>query len=166
VVFIREIAPRRAVAMIANRLYNENYLTRPMRSLIATARPELSVGDRIEYSWRSNRCQPHGQPRSDWNRLSGRVAGPLALPQPGSLEEFIAEHYWGYARGHDGRTREYRVLHPPWRVAPASDVVWDCDAAATYDGPFAAHLAVQPSNAFIADGSAVQLFRGRPIEGS
>ncbi len=37
VVFVREIVPRRAVAMIANLLYYENYITRPMCSTITTA---------------------------------------------------------------------------------------------------------------------------------
>src|SRR5215475_11623783 len=32
VVFAREIVPRRAVSVVANRLYNESYVTRPMRS--------------------------------------------------------------------------------------------------------------------------------------
>jgi hypothetical protein len=82
------------------------------------------------------------------------------------LDEFIVEHYWGYVRGRDGSTHEYRVMHPPWRLAPAEDVVWDCDLTATYGSPWAEYLAVAPANAVIADGSAVQVFRGRHVEGS
>jgi hypothetical protein len=87
----------------------------------------------------------------------------LQLPAPGSFEEYIVENYWGYVRGRDGRSREYRVLHEPWRVAPVDEVEWDCHLAATYDPPFAEYLAEKPASALVADGSAIQLFRGRCI---
>jgi uncharacterized protein YqjF (DUF2071 family) len=174
VVFVREIVPRRAVAVIANRLYYENYITRPIRSSITMAGSELSVGDTVEYAWspcsrplrgRTHRGQLQGgaQLPADWSRLAGRVAAPLALPPAGSLENFIVEHYWGYSRGRDGRTREYRVAHPPWRVAAADNIAWECDVAATYDGPFCELLSVPPASAIIADGSAIQVFRGRIV---
>ena len=53
VVFIREIVPRRAVAIVANRLYNENYVTRPMRSEIKMSGVDLQQGDMLEYAWRT-----------------------------------------------------------------------------------------------------------------
>jgi uncharacterized protein len=157
VVFIREIVPRRAVAIVANRLYNENYVTRPMRSEIAMATTELQQGDSLEYAWRT-RTENRGH---RWNLIAARVAEPLTAPRAGSLEEFIIEHYWGYVRGRDGCTHEYRVEHPTWRVAKTEDAVWDCDLPATYDLPFAEFLTVPPASAIIADGSAVQVFRGR-----
>src|SRR5215475_14429608 len=43
VVFAREIVPRRAVAILANRLYNENYVTRPIRAENQLAGRELSL---------------------------------------------------------------------------------------------------------------------------
>jgi uncharacterized protein YqjF (DUF2071 family) len=163
VVFVREIVPRRAVAVVANRLYYENYITRPMRSQIAIAGAELRVGDTVEYAWSSAGRRRKGECPFDSNRLAGRVAAPLAVPPAGSLDAFIVEHYWGYARGRDGVTREYRVAHPPWRVAAADDVTWACDVAATYAGPFAEFLSVPPVNAIVADGSAIQVFRGRCV---
>jgi uncharacterized protein YqjF (DUF2071 family) len=157
VVFIREIVPRRAVAFVANRFYNENYVTRPMRSEIKMSGADLQQGDSLNYAW----CTRSGERGQKWNQLAARVAGPLAVPPAGSLEEFIIEHYWGYVRGRDGCTHEYKVVHPTWRVAPADGVIWDCDLSATYDMPFAEFLTSQPASALIADGSAVQVFRGR-----
>lgn len=158
VIFVREIVPRRAVSFVANRLYYENYITRPMRHAINVAGSELGAGDTLGYSWNSgSRTSAH------WNRLAARVATPLALPQPGSLDEFIIEHYWGYSRGRDGRAHEYRVAHPPWRVAAADRITWDCDLAATYDVPFAEYLAVPPASALVAEGSAIEVFRGRRV---
>jgi uncharacterized protein YqjF (DUF2071 family) len=188
VVFVKEIAPRRAVGLAANWLYNENYITRPMRADIHIADTRLSPGDKIEYAWQTKnipfpsreacreqrragqgkgpkrsrtRRSRQGAPR--WNRLAACIAEPLALPKPGSFEEFIIDNYWGYVRGRDGCTREYRVLHGPWQVATADRVEWDCDVGATYDAPFAELLLSPPVSAFIADGSAIELFRGRCI---
>jgi uncharacterized protein len=185
VVFVKEIAPRRAIGLTANWLYNENYITRPMRAGHHIANTHLSAGDRLEYAWRSRTIPLHfregpvegstklplpfreGSTRRAhsgyWNHLSARIAAPLQLPKRGSFEEFIIENYWGYVRGRDGHTREYQVLHDPWRVAPADEVEWNCDLAATYDPPFAEYLAAPPASALVADGSPIQLFRGRCI---
>ena len=179
VVFVREIVPRRAVTLIANRLYYENYITRPMRSAVSMTGSELRTGDTLEYAWSTKTPLPvregQGEGSSSlvparsvsrphhWNRLAARVAAPLAIPTPASLHEFIVEHYWGYSRARDGRTREYRVSHSPWRVAAADNVTWDCDLAATYDSAFAEYLAAPPTGALVADGSAVQVFRGRRV---
>ena len=160
VVFVREIAPRPLVAATARWIYNESYVTRRMRNSVRLAGNSLAAGDDVGYEWRTGR----GAKRC-WNRMAGRAAAPLQLPKPGSLTEYIAEHYWAYVRRRDGGTSEYRVAHRPWRVAPAEDVVWDCDLAASYgDTPLAEHLAVPPALAFVADGSPVQVFRGRRCE--
>jgi hypothetical protein len=172
VVFVREIVPRRAVALTANWLYHENYIARPMRSELRMAGAELAPGDTLEYAWQSGCSWPlrgrprRGQLQSSWNRLAARVAAPLQLPPPGSLEEFFVEHYWGYVQARDGTTREYRVIHAPWRVAPADDITWDCDLAATYDTPLAQYLATPPTTALIAAGSAIRLYRGRRLDGA
>jgi uncharacterized protein len=170
VVFVREIAPKLAVSILANRVYHENYLTRPMRSVIAMQGTELRPGDTLEYAWQNGRDGLLPQRRKcqlqkKWNRLAARVAEPLAVPPPNSLEEFIVEHYWGYSHGRDGCTREYSVAHPAWRVARAEEVIWDCDVRATYDSPFAEYLRTQPASALIADGSAIQVHHGRQLPG-
>jgi hypothetical protein len=173
VVFAQEIVPRRAVALTANWLYHENYIARPMRCEVRMSGVELSAGDSVEYAWQSKIPLPDREgpgegssaptSRFRWNRLAARVAAPLEPPPPGSLEEFLVEHYWGYVRARDGATREYRVIHTPWHVAPAENVSWDCDLAATYNTPLAEHLAAPPTSAFIAAGSPIQLYRGRRL---
>jgi uncharacterized protein YqjF (DUF2071 family) len=165
VVFVREIVPRRAVAIIANRLYHENYITRPMRTTLQIAGESLAPNDSLEYAWRSRRS-PHRRLRLSaphWNRLAARITAPLAIPATGSLEEFIVEHYWGYTRARDGTTREYQVAHVPWKVAPADNVIWDCDLPATYNTPLAEYLKQPPTSAIIAAGSPIQVFRGNVV---
>jgi uncharacterized protein YqjF (DUF2071 family) len=165
VVFVREIVPRRAVAATANWLYNENYVARPMQSAVHLSGAELAAGDSIEYAWRNPQRFALRGPRiqSYWNRMGGCVASSLQAPSPGSFEEYIIEHYWGYVVARDGSTREYEVRHRPWRVAKIAAVAWNCDVAANYDAPWAEHLAVRPASTLVADGSDVQLFRGRRL---
>jgi uncharacterized protein YqjF (DUF2071 family) len=160
VVFAGEIVPRRAVAILANRFYNENYITRRMRTSNHIAGPELSPGDTISYSWK-NAARGFRLSSSAENHLAATVATPLALPPENSLEEFIVEHYWGYTHGRIGGTNEYRVARMPWRIAPATNVTWHCDIAANYTAPLAEFLAAPPTSAIIAEGSSVQVFRGK-----
>jgi uncharacterized protein YqjF (DUF2071 family) len=160
VVFVREIAPRRIVAATARWLYNEQYVTRRMRNTVRLAGKRPAAGDEIGYEWRTG---PRGT--RIWNRMAGRVAATPQLPTPGSLTDFIIEHYWAYTHTRDGGAAEYRVAHRPWRVAPAENVQWNCELATTYEHtPLAEYLAVPPALAFFADGSPVQVFRGRRIE--
>jgi uncharacterized protein len=156
VVFVQEIAPRPIVAAVARWIYNESYVTLPMCNDCKLADQSLAAGDRVEFEWRTG-----GRRACRWNRMGARAAAAPQLPAAGSLAEFVVEHYWAYVRGRDGSTWEYRVAHRPWRIAPASEVVWDCDLAATYNTPLAKYLVGPPVMGMIADGSPVQVFRGR-----
>jgi uncharacterized protein YqjF (DUF2071 family) len=159
VVFVREIAPRPLVAATARWLYNESYVTRWMRHDLQLSGSALAGGDRIQYEWRTG-CGP----RRRWNRMAARAAANPQLPEPGSLSEFIAEHYWAYVHTRDGGTAEYRVAHRPWKVTPAEGVVWDCDLAMTYEHtPLWKYLSAAPALAFVADGSPVQVFPGTRV---
>jgi len=178
VVFAREIVPRRAVSFVANRLYNESYITRPMRTNVQIAGAELDLNDTLEYTWESRsrlsatfaasqpapnhrlRLRKNSVSSLHLNHLSARIAAPLEFPTPNSFEEFIIEHYWGYTHGRHSQTHEYRVAHDPWRIAPADNVTWNCDIAATYDSPLAEYLTTPPTSALIAEGSPIQVFRG------
>ena len=150
VVFIREIVPRRAIATLARNLYGERYVALPMRH-----RLEIAGEDQVlEYGWRSG---------AEWKRLRLRVAGNPMLPGDGSEDQFITEHYWGYAAQRNGATTEYRVEHPPWRVWSARDARLEGDVAGLYGKKLAVVLGDRPASAFLAEGSEVTVFRGRKI---
>ena len=147
VTFLREIAPRRAVALIANSLYNERYLALPMRHRVDLE----SQNGSAEYSWRF---------RKRWNHLRVETAGGWKEIEAGSPEEFITEHYWGYAAQRDGGCMEYRVEHPRWRVMQTTKAEFDCDVAATYGAEYSAPLSLSPASAFVAEGSEITIYRG------
>jgi hypothetical protein len=156
VVFVREIVPRRAVALVARLAYAEPYLALPMRHLIEMPETAAGAGGSVRYEWRQG---------GRWQSIAAETDGPPATPRAGSEEEFITEHYWGYTRRRDGGTAEYQVAHPRWDVWRACRSRLTCDAAALYGAQFAAVLATPPVSAFVAAGSAIAVFRGRRLPG-
>lgn len=146
VCFIREIVPRFAISFVARTLYNESYITRPMESKVNT--------NSVQYRWKN---------KGRWDNLHLKTSGkPSPLPS-GSLEEFIAEHYWGYSRTKDGGCLQYRVDHPSWKFTPATETLIDIDVEALYGTPFRETLSRTPDSSFVADGSAVSVFPGTPL---
>ena len=151
VVFIKEIVPRGAIALTARVVYGENYVAVPMKHRIKLKSTGTATHRSVSYSWRF---------RGRENQLELTVGGDGSQAPEGSDAEFITEHYWGYARRRSGRTVEYRVEHPRWRIAPASSARLDCDVEGLYGRHFVEFLQGQPVSAFLADGSYVTVFRG------
>lgn len=149
VVFVKELVPKWAVAAVARWVYNENYQAVPMSCAIERA--SNGVVSAARYEWR------FGGRKQCIDLVSTCDYRPLAED---SIEQFIAEHYWGYSRTRAGGTIEYEVRHPSWRIAQAAQTTFDCDVAALYGERFVDALAAQPSSAFLADGSAISVHRG------
>jgi uncharacterized protein YqjF (DUF2071 family)/predicted DCC family thiol-disulfide oxidoreductase YuxK len=155
VVFIKEIVPRTAIALIAHWLYNENYVALPTGNEILRSPDGFAHIESAKYYWTfRNRAQfielaPQGEP---------------VLIAEGSEEEFIAQHYWGYSVQKNGGTVEYRVEHPTWRIWKQRSCRLECDVEEFYGKPFAQALGAAPSSAFLAEGSEVTVYRGKRIE--
>jgi uncharacterized protein len=143
VVFIRELVPRRAVALIARTFYGERYFAVPMKHEIE----HVDLALNVQYSWRRS---------GKWESLQMRATGePQPIPA-GSHAEFITEHYWGYTCVGD-RCSEYRVEHPRWKIWQAETFAFDADVRALYGDEFAETLTAPPRSAFIADGSFIEV---------
>jgi hypothetical protein len=85
---------------------------------------------------------------------------------PGSAEEFIFEHYWGYTALRDGGTAEYQVEHPAWRVWTAENPRLECAASVLYGSGFAEALGARPHSAFVAEGSPITVRGGARLRES
>jgi len=145
VVFIRELVPRRAIALVARAFYGENYVAVPMKHEIEHLDNNLNV----QYSWRRG---------SKWESLKISATGePQTIPA-GSHVEFITEHYWGYTSLRSG-CGEYRVEHPRWKIWNATEFKLNADFATLYGQQFAETLNQEPRSAFIADGSSITIQR-------
>jgi uncharacterized protein len=155
VVFLREIVPRQAIALVARLWYNEPYIALPMRHSIAMDGAAEGEKGLVRYEWRHE---------GHWAHLEVETEGAPRLPVPESEEAFIAEHYWGYTAQRDGGCLEYQVSHLPWRVWATRRASLACDAGGLYGAPFARVLSAPPVSAFLAEGSPVAVFRGRRLD--
>jgi uncharacterized protein YqjF (DUF2071 family) len=154
VVFVKEIVPRLAIALTARWLYNENYVALPTGNEIRRASNNPSNIESVKYHWNF-----HG--KTDSIVLATR--GEPSHFVEGSQEEFITQHYWGYSAQRNGGAVEYRVDHPPWRPWQAADCRFDCNVEALYGKSFAPALNRPPLSAFLAEGSQVNVYRGRRV---
>jgi len=141
VVFLQEFVPKQAVAALARRLYGENYVRVPMTQAVEPGRS-------AKYTWRSAGKQ---------NWISARTVSPPAVPAPGSMETFIIDHHWGYARTRDGGCIEYQVERPSWRTYPVESFEMRVDG----DLPLA--IPATPDSVIFAEGSEVAVSFGRRI---
>jgi len=148
VVFIKELVPRTAIAFVASKFYNENYIALPMSHQIEKFRGEIKSAS---YFWRFG---------GNENYIKVTTRGGAQSLTEGSEQEFITEHFWGYAMQRDGSTLEYRVEHPRWQVWETQAAELRCDVTKLYGEKFHDSLSQLPSSAFLADGSGVKVYKG------
>jgi hypothetical protein len=146
VVFIRELVPKYAVAVVARLLFKENYSCVPMS--------HRAEAGKVEYAWKlgSRRCV-----------MKIETDGENFVPSEGSLSQFITEHYWGYTTHKGGGSLEYEVQHPPWRVWNAKQASFSGNADGLYGPEIAQILTREPDSAFLAQGSPVTVFKSTKI---
>lgn len=149
-VFVSEIVPKRMIALIANNLYREHYSAMPMRHSIIPSAGNTNY----LYEWKR---------KGQWSKLGGMVSNRFEPIQPGSAEEFIFEHYWGYNSWNEKVTMEYQVEHVSWEVAQVTEPVFEADIAGLYGEAFVPYLNVKPYSAFFAKGSGIGVRMGAKI---
>jgi uncharacterized protein YqjF (DUF2071 family) len=150
VVFVKEIVPKFMITLVANTVYNENYATHACTHEIIETKSELFV----KYSWKS---------KSGWNHLQATASNQSHAISSDSEEEFITEHYWGYARYSDSKTNEYEVTHPRWNVYPVKDYQIQCNFGELYGSDFAFLKNTVPTSVLLAEGSEISVLKGKTI---
>jgi uncharacterized protein len=150
VVFIKEIVPKAMITFIANTLYKEHYATHLCKHDIKTVDSQLFV----KYSWQS---------KSSWNHIEVDAESASSSISEGSEEEFITEHYWGYAGYSAQKTNEYQVQHPRWNVHRVQNSQILCNFEELYGQEFAFLKDTTPTSVLLAEGSEVSVFKGKVI---
>ena len=187
VVFVSEIVPKPAIALVASALYGEAYATAPTRHYWGSAGvlpgPKPPKGGRRRaqahfrqlalapstsrdaVAWQASLCQVayDWNERGLWQRLGVRAENRLQAIQPGSLEEFITEHYWGYTPRRGGGTDEYGVEHRPWQVYPVREHRIACDFGSLYGPEFGDLGQRAPDHVLLAEGAPVSIRWGGRI---
>jgi len=146
VIFVKEIVPRPAIALIARAFYGEPYETWKMGH--AHAKNEFS------YFWSKGDCQ---------NSMTVEIGDSLGLAAENSHAEFITEHYWGYTRRGADRTDEYKVEHPKWELFDVTYAEIDVDFGFTYGEKFDFLTDTEPASILLAKGSEVAVYKGERI---
>lgn len=142
VVFINETVPYKLVAWLANKLYKEHYIAIPTKNKIEIK----SLSKNIRYQWKINK---------EWNHIAVNAAKENEQMLPGSVEEFIFEHYYGYTKINNQVSQEYKVNHPRWQVNKVIDYSIHCDFKSMYGDDFSFLGNCQPHSVIFAEGSIV-----------
>jgi uncharacterized protein len=151
VVFIREFVPRRVIAWVAKRFYEEPYVAVPTSHKFG-AKKDLVFA---RYAW-----QMGGRVHS----LTASGYAPAQEIAAGSHEEFITEHYWGYTRRSDGSTSAYQVEHPRWETYRLQSYEIAVDFATLYGEEFGFLTDQLVSSVLLAEGSAVTVHSGARLQ--
>jgi uncharacterized protein YqjF (DUF2071 family) len=143
VVFVKEIVPRRAICLVANTLYGENY------QVWRTGFEETE--NRLSYNWKRGDCA---------NKITIETGKNLGVPDADSQGEFIIEHYWGYTKLGDRKTGEYKVEHQKWDLKEIKNAEIAVDFAATYGEKFSFLNRAEPRSVLFAAGSEISVYKG------
>jgi len=100
VVFIKEIVPKPALTIVANKVYKEHYQTLRMKHSITENKQEKVD---FVYKWKIE---------NKWNAILVETKKEPIEIEANSEAEFITEHYFGYTKVNKEKTFEYEVKHP------------------------------------------------------
>lgn len=145
VVFLRELVPQAAMALLARLAYNEPFECVPMRSELPAVPPGAT--QRINYSWHADDA---------WRHVGAVTSGAPVLPGTDSEEAFICARHWAYTRQRDGSTLETLIEHQPWRVWSKAEPFYELDPGALKLAPA---LRGEPSSVFVAEGSDITVLQ-------
>lgn len=150
VVFIKEIVPKPALTAVANTVYREHYETNKMSHFWGEDKEQRIV----RYTWDNKKVISSFEVVAD--TLPSKI-------EPGSEEEFITEHYWGYTKVNDRKTYEYEVTHPTWEVYDVKDSSVLLDFGKVYGEDFAFLTGTEPKSVMLAEGSEITVEKKRTI---
>jgi hypothetical protein len=143
VVFINETVPFKIVALLANKLYKEHYISIPTKNSTI-----ISDNKNIVYEWKKN---------EQWNSLTVNTETTQQKIESNSIEEFIFERYFGFTKLDNDNSQEYRIAHPKWMTNKILNYNIQCDFGAMYGAPFAHLNNKAPDSIIQAEGSAVTI---------
>ena len=146
VVFIKEFVPKRCIALVANRIYNEPYYCAPMRSI-------TNIHDEETIS------QQYSINISDKNHFVNVLAkNKKVMHEMDSPEHYFKEHSWGFGKSHSGKTMCYFVEHAIWQNYPVEDFNIELDFEALYGKKWGFLNNQIPAYKAMAVGSAVKVY--------
>lgn len=147
VVFIRELIPSRAVALVARLLYNEPYRVARLRSVTGMSASRIRIVHEFAMRGRRQRITVEGN------------LPPVPSEEIGATH-FFKEHSWGYGTDRRGRLLRYAVDHPRWRVYPDATAAVEVDFGLVYGPEWSSLGRTPPAHVTFAEGSRVAVYPG------
>ena len=144
VTFIKEIVPRPALTFVANSIYSEKYVTLPTKHHWGLHNGSMKVA----YEWKH---------QGAWDSIEVTASSTGLEIMPGSEEEFITEHYWGYTQINDRLTSEYQVEHPRWQTYSVMDHKITVRFGELYGAEFAILKDSLAQSIMLAEGSMISV---------
>lgn len=143
VVFINETVPFKIVALLANKLYKEHYISIPTRNSI-----DITDHKNINYEWKIN---------DRWNSIAVKSDTNKYKIEQDSIEEFIFERYFGFTKLSASSTQEYKIHHPKWMTHKILNTHIDCDFSSMFGDAFSGLINQKPDSIILAEGSRVSV---------
>jgi uncharacterized protein YqjF (DUF2071 family) len=143
VVFINETVPFKIVALLANKLYKEHYISIPTKNSIV-----ISEHKHLKYEWKINK---------KWNAIAVKADTNQYEITKDTIEEFIFERYFGFTKLSDTSTQEYKIHHPKWMTHKIINSHIDCDFGSMYGDAFSGLNNQKPDSIILAEGSQVSV---------
>lgn len=144
VVFLSEFVPNYGFTLMANVFAREKYRKYPMRHAIQANEEQVSAAYDFQVDGR-------------WNSLSAVAEATEYKIIPGSLEDFIAEHYYGYNKWYGNRTLELQLKRPAWKYQKLLSFKVDCKFEDFYPKEFVPFLYEEPHSVQFVTGSEVDM---------
>ena len=145
VIFLKELVPKPAVAIVAKMAYNEPYYYCDIKDQIHKSAESIHASYFIKKAGRS-----YG--------IRIKAENQLHTPGEDSLEHFLKEHSRGYGKTRDGETLSYTVSHSVWPVYPILQFTQDIDYGSLCGPEWAFLNNQEPFNITFAEGSNVKVY--------
>lgn len=144
VVFIKEIVPRFIIAKFANVLYNENYVSVPMKYSYIN-----DNGINIRHSIFYDNREYYIKMLAEQDSL---------MPGNTTIEHYFKEHEWGFGSNKNGKTLLYNVEHPHWKIHKIKSLDHNFDFGKIYGEKWKVLNYLKPYNITFAEGSFIKVF--------
>ena len=143
VVFINETVPFKIVALLANKLYKEHYISIPTKNTIS-----IEENKHITYEWKVN---------NKWNSIKVESDINKYKIEQGTIEEYIFERYFGFTKVSNISSQEYQINHPKWMTHKVLNTDINCDFRTMYGEAFWELDNQKPDSILLAEGSYVSV---------
>ncbi|MEG9328167.1 hypothetical protein SAMN04488034_10628 [Salinimicrobium catena] len=144
IVFISEIANKKALGLLANTLAREHYQILPTTQEIRETEDRLDVN----YSWKFRK-------KEQFLRV---ISSKLITPyEQHSESDFILDRLYGYGQIDEEVSNEYSISHNRWQTYEVREYSIDVDFMRQFGPEFSILTSMTPHSVMLAEGSKVQV---------